>query len=133
MCPVEKQDITKRWQRGRSRLCHVWYLLLVVYLLIVKSTIIITELQNICKQRSLPIVYENSRGIQTNFENLRAVVDNHKIDIITLSETHITNPEPQDLYCIDGYYLVTRDRVDGKGGGVCIYVRKEINWERRED
>ena len=76
---------------------------------------IIKELQDICKHRGLSIVHQIIRGLQTNFENLCAVVDIHNIDIITLShfETHLTNSEPQDLYCIDGYNLVTRNRVDG--------------------
>ena len=70
---------------------------MVVYLLI--DRYIIKELQDICKKGGLLIVHQNIRGLQTNFENLCAVVDNHNIDIITLSETHLTNSEPQDLYC----------------------------------
>ena len=94
---------------------------------------IIKELEEICKQRGLSLVHQNIRGLQSNSENLCAVVDNHNIDIITLSETHLTNSEPRDLYSIDGYELITLNRSEGKGGGVCIYIKEGINWERRED
>jgi len=94
---------------------------------------VIKELQEICKQRGLSLVHQNIRGLQANFENLCAVIDNHNIDILTLSETHLYNDEPQDLVSISGYELITRNRTSGKGGGVCIYIKEGIIWERRED
>ena len=69
---------------------------------------VIKELQRICKQRGLSHVHHNVRGLQTNLEkNLCAVVDNHNIDILTLSETHLFDDEPQDLFSISGIELLS--------------------------
>ena len=93
---------------------------------------VIKELQKICKQRGLSFIHQNIRGLQSNFEGLQATLANHNIDVITLSETHLTN-EPGELFSIDGYELITRNRTNGKGGGVCIYIKDGITWERRKD
>ena len=38
-----------------------------------------------------------------------------------------------NLYKINGYEAIFRCRPEGKGGGVCIYLKNHIRWERQED
>ncbi|MEM6812728.1 MAG: endonuclease/exonuclease/phosphatase family protein, partial [Pseudomonadota bacterium] len=37
------------------------------------------------------------------------------------------------LYNIDGFEFVQRNRKNGKGGGVGIYLRNNLKWNRRQD
>ena len=93
----------------------------------------IADLQQICKHRGLSIIHQNIRGIHSNFESLCATISTHNVDIITISETHLSNSDNIALYNIEGYDLITRNRSHGKAGGVCIYVKNSIVWERQED
>lgn len=43
-----------------------------------------------------------------------------------LSETWLTPLLPDGLYSLTGYTLLRRDRVDRRGGGVCVYVSDHI-------
>lgn len=55
------------------------------------------------------------------------------IDILTLSETHLTEHEPEPLFEIPGYSFVSRCRSSGKDGGVAVYISSKLCWERRID
>ena len=89
----------------------------------------IEELHNLCKQRGLVFVHQNIRGLSSNFESLCALIDSHpNIDVITLSETHLSRDENIDLYKINGYDLIVRSRGKGEmGGGVAVYIRTDFN------
>ena len=53
-----------------------------------------------------------------------------------MSETHIRNESHLDnnnLYHIEGYNFVNRNRTKGIGGGVACYINDNINWKRRQD
>ena len=65
----------------------------------------------------------------SNFVGMRELFDtNRKLDILTLSETHITTDEDNDeLYEIPGYTFVKRNRTAGLGGGVAGLYQK---WHR---
>lgn len=72
----------------------------------------------------MKIVHQNIRGLQSNF------------DIITLSETHLVNSAFNDinnLYEIPNYTFIKRNRNRGQGGGVAIYIKNNVKWERRHD
>lgn len=88
-------------------------------------------------QRGTKIVHQNIRGLFNNISNLICFIDQNKnVDIITLSETHIRNGSHLDnnnLYHIEGYNFVNRNRTKGIGGGVGCYIKENINWKRRHD
>ena len=86
-------------------------------------------------QRAINILHQNIRGLLSNFTNICKLIDTHrKINILTLSETRICNEEIIDeLYKIPGYKFINRHRTEGRKGGVAIYVRESINFERRFD
>jgi len=62
----------------------------------------IKELHAVCKQRGLSLIHQNIRGLHSNFESLFTVIATHDIDIITLSETHLSNTDNCGLYQIEG-------------------------------
>ena len=61
-------------------------------------------------------------------EKLTAEFIGYKVDVGIISESHLKLKHPDSCVAIDGYTLFRRDRVGRKGGGVCIYVRREMAY-----
>ena len=55
-----------------------------------------------------------------------------KIDILALNETRLDSSISDELVGVDGYDLLRADRTRN-GGGVCIYIRCNINYQKRPD
>ena len=86
--------------------------------------------------KGMHILHQNIRGLFTNFSGLCEFFErnNTKIDILTLSETFITDHNNyDDLYKLPGYVLLQRNRTSGTGGGVAVYIRSGIELQRRFD
>jgi len=81
------------------------------------------------EKKGLKIFHQNVRGLFTNFNLIQNLFSTcKKIDILTVSETHINGfNDNNDLYQIDGYNFIQRNRKQGKGGGVGIYLRDNLN------
>ena len=59
-----------------------------------------------------------------------------KIDVLGLSETHIVDGDQSNyagMFKIDGYTLIKINRNLGKGGGVAMYVKISIKFNRIQD
>ncbi len=61
------------------------------------------------------------------------VVSHPKIDILAISETHLTKASWDTRCGLNGYTFIHRDRDQGKGGGVAMFVRNSIPFIRRTD
>ena len=89
------------------------------------------------KSKGLKIMHQNIRGLWNQKDNLEVILNQYKsFDIFTLSETHIAQNHPldnNDLYNLDGYKFVKRNRSTGEGGGVAIYVSDRLNFVRKEN
>lgn len=74
---------------------------------------------NFLSNKRMKFVHQNIRNLASNFDMLQEFVA-CKIDVITLSETHISSDESgcEELYALEGYVLLTRNRDYGNGGGV---------------
>ena len=92
------------------------------------------QFQQLLFSKGLKIVHQNIRRIVSNFDMLQELVVAHpKIDIITLSETHLTKAT-MDINCkLDGYTFIHRNRDQGEYGGVAMYVKNNITFTRRID
>ena len=85
------------------------------------------------RRKALQVVHQNIRGLQANFLGLcEFLAANTTVDVVTLSETHIAN-DYDTLYQIPGYTFVKRNRDNGKGGGVAVYIKEGISFQRRCD
>ena len=71
----------------------------------------------------------------SNFIGICELFDSNKnIDILTLSETHITADEGNNnLYKVPGYSFLNPSRTCGKGGRVEIYVWNGIDFQKPLD
>lgn len=60
-------------------------------------------------------------------EELRSLLSNKSVDVLGISETwaksHVTNKS----ISIEDYSVYRNDRPVRRGGGVCLYIRKQIN------
>lgn len=92
------------------------------------------QFQTFLSGKGIKIVHQNIRGLLCNFDMLQELIISHpKIDIITLSETHLTKSNLDARCELDGYTFVRRDRDQGKGGGVALYVKNGIIFKRRSN
>ena len=84
--------------------------------------------------KGITIVHHNIRGLVSNFHMLQEVVASYpEIDIIALTETHLTKTSWDSRYGLDGFVFIHRDRDQRKGGGVAMFVKDNITFKRRED
>jgi len=92
-------------------------------------------LKELLQTKGLSVLHQNIRGLLTNFCSIQDLLSSYQsIDILTLSETHITQSENIDkLYEVSGFNFEKRNRVTGRGGGVAVYISHGINYIRRTD
>ena len=81
-------------------------------------------------------MHQNCRGLFNNIPNLTTLFSGRKNTVITLSETLIDSHSTYDndsLYEIQGFSFIKKNRANGKGGGVAMYISDDVNWKRRTD
>ena len=75
------------------------------------------EFQEFISRKGMKIVRQNIRGLGSKFDMLQEFVESHdKIDILTLSETHLTHISYESCSKLQGYNFVYRNCEYGKGG-----------------
>ena len=84
------------------------------------------------KTKGFKIVHLNIRSLLPKIEQLRTILYDSTIDIITISETWLHNKHCDDLVQIEGFKLfrLDRERRDGqnkRGGGLAVYVNKSLS------
>ena len=67
----------------------------------------------------------NIRGLCSKMEELQLTIKERNIDIYSLNETFLKSKIEVD---IPGYHLVRKDRSIGKGGGVALLIKSDINY-----
>ena len=81
---------------------------------------------SLSKRRS-KIGHLNTRSLYPKIYEIRSIVDKSDFDIFCVSETWLHEYMKDDEIHIPGYNIFRRDRITGVGGGVCIYVKENIN------
>ena len=71
----------------------------------------------------------NARSLRKNLDNIKTVVSHDSIDILSITETWLTEFDTYESrkICPDGYQFLRRDREHGKGGGVGFLLRNSFN------
>ena len=94
----------------------------------------VPRLNTLLNQSGMKIFHQNVRGLFSNRVYISELFENFKgIDILALSETHITKEDPESFFEVPGYTFVSNYRKKGKGGGVAAYISNNVAWERRHD
>lgn len=86
----------------------------------------------------MKLLYTNAQSVIKKMDELRALVDEKKPDVVALTETWTNNDIPNEFLHINGYEILEReDRVDtsrGRGGGILVYVKKGLcAWKENVD
>lgn len=71
----------------------------------------------------LEFCHFNVRSLKTSFDLFSSTIQDSELDIVGLSETWLNTEDPDQLFNIEGYNLIRRDRED-RGGGVAFYIKK---------
>ena len=97
----------------------------------------LNHMSRFAKSKGFHTMHQNIRGLWNQKDNLEVILNQYKsFDIFTLSETHIAQNHPldnNDLYNLDGYKFVKRNRSTGEGGGVAICASFRLNFIRKDN
>lgn len=80
--------------------------------------------------QNFSIIHFNARSMFRNFEEIHAYLSNlqYQFSVIGISETWI-NSNSHVPFVIEGYTFVHVDRPSGRGGGVGLFIRKDLNYK----
>jgi len=78
---------------------------------------------------------EGGGELPKHIDELRVLLSDNPLDILSINETRLDGSVTDDEVHIPGYDIIRHDREhNGRfGGGVCIYVRSNINFSLRPD
>ena len=85
--------------------------------------------------RGLVMAMLNINSLLAHIDDLRIFMNNSKIDVLAINETKLDASIHDREVHLPGFEIVRRDRpVNGRnGGGVCIYLRSNLNYSIRSD
>ena len=72
--------------------------------------------------KGLKLAHLNIRSLPRNLDQLRILLHNKPIDVLSLNETFLTDDIFDDDVSIPGYLIYRNDRGSRHGGGVAFYV-----------
>ena len=77
----------------------------------------------------------NVNSLLAHLDDLKFFVLDSKTDVLAINETKIDSSVTDNEIYLPGFEVVREDRsVDGRsGGGVCIYLPHNINYQIRDD
>jgi len=79
-------------------------------------------------QTGLRFGHLNVNGLKSKLTEITLMVCTIKLDVLAITETHLSNEITDVEINIEGYNILRSDRKDGrKGGGTLIYYNKDIN------
>ena len=99
------------------------------------SNILSSTNEFIPNNRGFKMACLNITSLSKHIDELRVLLQNNSLDLLPINETRLNETIADNEIRISGYNIVRRDRpLNGRnGGGVCFYVRSNINYIVRED
>lgn len=85
------------------------------------------QLDEVKNTRGLKITSLNNRSLPSKLEQLECLLQDEKIDIMSLSESWLNAKVGNNQIRIVNYKVYRWDRkVKKRGGGICVYVHKDL-------
>ena len=83
---------------------------------------------------AINLIHINARSLKKNIEQIRSLINNisSTITAIAISETWLTD-NLQDVFFLNGYNFISKNRNGKLGGGVGIFVCSSLNYIVRND
>ena len=89
------------------------------------------------RRKEIRVMFANVQSVVNKIDEVKAVMALSKPDIMALTETWTHEGIGDDYLNVDGYELILRsdrnDTENGRGGGIIMYVKKEINARKMEE
>lgn len=80
-------------------------------------------------RNSLNICHLNAQSLPSSIDELQIIFENVNLHIIAISETWLKPYIPTKNVKINNFILLRHDRAVRRGGGVAIYINKNINFK----
>ena len=86
-------------------------------------------------RKNLSCIHVNTRSLNHNLDALSLFLSSLSIQtsVIGITETWLTENSPLSLCNISNYEFIGNNRKLKRGGGVGVYIRKDISFNRRTD
>ena len=82
----------------------------------------------------LPSLYLlNARSLSPKLDELTALLATSPVDLVAIIETWLRSDIDDSLLSISTFNLFRKDRIAGRGGGICVYLNNVIPCKRRLD
>ena len=77
----------------------------------------------------------NINSLIKHIDELRILLSNQCVDMLAVNETKLDGSICDNEVTVEGYNIIRRDRsANGRsGGGICFYIRSNINYLLQED
>jgi len=84
------------------------------------------------QQKGLHLLHINARSLLNKRDEMQALSETTNAAVLGVTESWLDDSIPDAEVAIPGYVLQRNDR-DRNGGGVCMYIRNNIAFNRRTD
>lgn len=91
------------------------------------------DLDELKRYKGLQIVQLNIRSLQHKVKIIEQDLLTSRIGVLGVTETWLNRSTPNTLVNIEGYKLLRNDRHRCKGGGTCMYIRDNFEFEIPKD
>ena len=78
-------------------------------------------------KNGITIGHTNVRGLYTNLAQVKLLAFNTNLNVLAISETHLSPALKDHEIAIQGYQILRRDRIGRTGGGVVIYYKDSLD------
>ena len=86
-----------------------------------------TKLKQEIKGPGISVAHINIRGLVKNLSEVKILLQYTQIDLLALTETHLTDRIDDSEVCIDGYEIIRRDRKNRQGGSCAMYYKNYLD------
>jgi hypothetical protein len=69
----------------------------------------------------------NINSIESKFHDVAFILKKQLLDILVINETKLTDKTDSTLFESINYDLIRRDRLKNKGGGIIVFIKKNLN------
>lgn len=91
------------------------------------------EIDELKNHKGFQIVHIYVRSLHHKVGTLENDFLNSRVGVLGITETWLNENTPSSLVNIEGYYLIRNDRNGRRGGGTCLYIRNELEYETPYD
>ncbi|XP_068707713.1 uncharacterized protein [Montipora foliosa] len=85
------------------------------------------------KAMLLSLYLLNARSLSPKLDELTALLATSPVDLVAITESWLRSDIDDSLLSISAFNLFRKDRITGRGGGICVYLNNVIPCKRRLD